>query len=219
MFFSTTPADCSELPPGTCSGVYTIQPKNGPTMIVFCEMDTDRGGWTTIQRRYNGSVDFYRDWNEYKTGFGYIAGEHWLGNDNLHYILRQQNSYQVRFDLEDINRISAYAIYDTIYVGNESTNYQITITGYSGTAGDSMMDGQKNPTNGRMFSTRDRDNDIHTSLSCSIDKKSGWWHGRCTKANINGVFLLESYISANIHWVPWRRGDITKTRMSVKPRI
>ncbi|XP_052085383.1 fibrinogen C domain-containing protein 1-B-like isoform X1 [Mytilus californianus] len=212
MVFSPTPTDCSEFPPGTCTGVHTIQPENGPTITVFCDMDTDGRGWTTIQRRFDGNVDFYRDWEDYKTGFGDIAGEHWLGNDNLHYILRQQKNYQVRFDLEDVNKTTAYAVYDGICVGSESTNYQLTITSYSGTAGDSMNDGDNNPMNGMMFSTRDKDNDLKPLRSCSDSKNSGWWHAKCTNANINGVF------KDNLNWKSWRKDGITKTRMMIKPR-
>jgi hypothetical protein len=32
-----------------------------------------------LQRRQNGSVDFYRDWNNYTQGFGDVNGEFWIG--------------------------------------------------------------------------------------------------------------------------------------------
>lgn len=43
-----------------------------------------------------------------------------------------------------------------------------------------MRDENNVATNLRMFSTRDRDNDIHVTKTCSVVKKSGWWHGKCT---------------------------------------
>ena len=48
-------------------------------------MTTDGGGWTVIQRKIgDASVNFFRNWNDYKEGFGDLQNEHWLGNKYLH---------------------------------------------------------------------------------------------------------------------------------------
>ncbi|KAH3768145.1 hypothetical protein DPMN_169357 [Dreissena polymorpha] len=71
--------DCSELLVHDArlrSGVYTITtPLTHTNVQVYCDMDTDGGGWTIFQRRFNGSVDFYRNFSDYENGFGNVAGE------------------------------------------------------------------------------------------------------------------------------------------------
>ena len=36
-----------------------------------------------FQRRFDGSVNFDRNWTEYRDGFGELTGEFWLGNEKL----------------------------------------------------------------------------------------------------------------------------------------
>ncbi|XP_022080370.1 uncharacterized protein LOC110973680 [Acanthaster planci] len=57
------------------SGVYTIYPGGyyADCLLVYCDMDTDGGGWIVFQRRQDGSVDFYRIWTEYQSGFGDLS--------------------------------------------------------------------------------------------------------------------------------------------------
>ena len=69
-------------------GVYQIAiPNSGlDPFDVWCDFFDDHG-WTVIQKRFDGSVDFYKNWNNYKNGFGDVDGEHWLGihlQFNLH---------------------------------------------------------------------------------------------------------------------------------------
>lgn len=43
--------------------------------------------------------------------------------------------YILRFDMDDLNGATAFAEYDTFVVANESLKFELTIDGYSGTAG------------------------------------------------------------------------------------
>ena len=39
-----------------------------------------------IQRREDGTVDFYRDWDSYARGFGDVSKEFWLGDVPVHVV-------------------------------------------------------------------------------------------------------------------------------------
>ncbi|WP_411016678.1 fibrinogen-related protein, partial [Salmonella sp. s51944] len=99
---TTSYKDCYDiLLSGTnISGIYDITPTGSYKFEVYCDMETDGGGWTVFQRRENGSQDFDQTWDEYKYGFGSLSCEFWLGNEKLYYLSNQRN-YQLRIDLED----------------------------------------------------------------------------------------------------------------------
>ncbi|XP_052066542.1 ficolin-2-like isoform X3 [Mytilus californianus] len=79
------PIDCNEIPGKCPSGVYKVFPKHTKGIDVYCEMNLDEGHWTVFQRRENGYTDFYRGWNDYKSGFGNPKHEFWLGNSLEHH--------------------------------------------------------------------------------------------------------------------------------------
>ena len=102
---------------------------------MFCDQETNGGGWIVFQRRKNGSVNFFRGWKAYKNGFGNLTREFWLGNENIHQLLQKNHEYELRVDLGD-RYDTAYAKYDNFWVGPESDGYRLTAKEYSGSAGD-----------------------------------------------------------------------------------
>ena len=142
-------------------------------------METDGGEWTVFQRRMDGSVDFYRNWADYQQGFGNLSGEFWLGLDKIHRLTTTATELYV--DMRDFEGNSAYAQYTSFSVGDSSSKYILTVSGYSGTAGDSLT----SPYNGHKFSTRDQDNDAD-SRNCAQAFKGAWQYGNCHYSNLNG---------------------------------
>ena len=112
------------------SGVYTIDPDNGGAFDVFRNQTTAGGGWTVFQKRLDGSVDFYRGWDDYKRGFGNLNGEFWLGLDKINRLTKQRS--RLRVDLEDINGNTAYADYSFFGVSSERSKYKLSLGTYSG---------------------------------------------------------------------------------------
>ncbi|NXS17727.1 ANGP4 protein, partial [Mystacornis crossleyi] len=126
------------------------------------------GGWTVIQRRQDGSVDFNRTWNEYKEGFGDLNGEFWLGNDNIHR-MTSQGDYSLRIDLEDWNNKHKHAFYQVFSIEDEENFYRLHVDGFSGTAEDSFAWYHDK----RSFSTPDSGN------ICAEISHGGWWYHQC----------------------------------------
>ncbi|CAC5416745.1 Fibrinogen-like protein 1,Fibrinogen-like protein A,Tenascin,Ryncolin-2,Ryncolin-4,Fibrinogen C domain-containing protein 1-A,Angiopoietin-2,Ficolin-2,Ryncolin-1,Tenascin-R,Ryncolin-3,Ficolin-1,Fibrinogen C domain-containing protein 1-B,Fibrinogen C domain-containing protein 1 [Mytilus coruscus] len=201
--------DCSRLHKESPSGTYTIRTNHFQKINVYCDMDTDGGGWTVFQRRCDGFTDFYRGWNDYESGFG---------NRNIH-AFTSQRRYQLRIDLKDFQGNTRYAVYSTFSIGDADSKYKLTIGGYTGTAGDSMKDPDIT-LNGMMFSTTDQDND-EKSKHCARDIKKGpWWHRACSYSNLNSQYKSEGFNEGQntIHWKTWHGVKALKvSEMKIKP--
>ncbi|XP_028516783.1 fibroleukin [Exaiptasia diaphana] len=113
------------------SGVYSIDPDGKGRFKVYCDQKTDGGGWTVIQKRQDGSVNFYRGWMYYKNGFGDLKGEFWLGLDKINRLTHQRRN-RLRVDLEDTKGKTAYAEYDNFAVASERAKYKLSLGTYSG---------------------------------------------------------------------------------------
>ncbi|XP_060589575.1 angiopoietin-related protein 1-like [Ruditapes philippinarum] len=147
----------------TEDGVYVIKPTGSTATDVWCDMTN--GGWTVIQRRQDGSEDFYRNWEDYKNGFGNRSSEYWLGLEHIYYLTINNSSLQVcleTFEIDNVDPVSAYAEYSTFRINHESDKYRLSVGGYGGSCGDSMSF-----HNNSQFTTKDSDNDQRGEELCS----------------------------------------------------
>ncbi|CAB4006041.1 Hypothetical predicted protein [Paramuricea clavata] len=185
----------------TTTGVYTIDSDGHGAFLVRCDMETTPGrGWTVFQRRVDGSVDFYRNWTDYKTGFGNLSGEFWLGLDKIHR-LSASGQNVLRVDLESFEKETAYAVYESFSVGNESELYILNVGDYSGTAGDSLY-----YQNGTKFTTKDADHDNRKNGNCARTFLGAWWYNDCHSSNLNGFYFHGNHSSYadGIIWRYWK---------------
>ncbi|XP_078667262.1 fibrinogen-like protein A [Branchiostoma floridae x Branchiostoma belcheri] len=228
--------DCSQIHTALAmfndvtSGEHDIKPLGMSSPIsVYCDQTTDGGGWTVIQRRFDGSIDFNRPWGDYSYGFGSANGEYWLGLEAM-YHLTFHNAYELYIELEDWSGVVKYARYSSFSVWDGSTNYRLNVDGYSGTAGDgfglSYSASNGAHLNGQGFSARDVDND-ESSLSCanSVAFSGGWWYKKCTYSALNGPYLRPSdrtdHSGAGVYWSLFSsysyRYYLKKSKMMIRP--
>ncbi|KAM4788454.1 angiopoietin-related protein 5 isoform 2-T2 [Cyanocitta cristata] len=172
----------------TPSGLYIIHPEGSNYPFeVLCDMDFRGGGWTVVQKRTYGIVQFQRTWSEYLDGFG---------------------------DLNE-NDKHAYASYDGFWIEDETCAFKLHLGHYSGNAGDAFRGYRKEDNQNSMpFSTSDVDNDGCRPLctikgqpvkSCSnFSDNTGWWFNKCGLANLNGVHRYTGrFLATGIHWDTW----------------
>ncbi|CAH3173729.1 unnamed protein product, partial [Porites evermanni] len=192
--------NCAELYEAAVrnSGIYTIDPDNAGTFQVYCDQTTAGGGWTVFQKRLDGSVDFYRGWDDYKHGFGDLNGD------------------KLRVELEDFGSQTAYAEYDDFGVANEQGKYMLSLGKYFGTAGDSLSYHR-----GIAFSTKDQDNDHTPYTSCAKKFKGAWWYKRCHESNLNGLYRRGYHheYAVGVNWKAWKgyHHSFKRAEMKIKP--
>lgn len=198
------------------SGIYEILIPNFSSELfkVACDAETHGGGWTIILRRMDGSVDFYRNWTEYKNGFGNLNGEFFLGLDKIH-ALTAEKSQELLVVLEDFERIEVFEHYDKFAIGNEHEQYILYPLGKaSGTAGDAIS-----YYNGMKFTTFDHDNDLWQGGNCAIDTIGAWWYKNYQDSQLTGKYN-DNTKAKGVKWYAFRGPEYSLKRavMMIRPK-
>ncbi|XP_075034930.1 microfibril-associated glycoprotein 4-like [Mixophyes fleayi] len=224
------PQDCSDVYAQglTSDGVYLIYTGGelSPVIPVYCDMTTKDGPWTVFQKRFDGVVDFYRGWEDYKFGFGRADGEYWLGLKNIH-LLTQKKSYRLRIDLEDFANDTRFMTYSSfclsrLAISPEEDGYKLYLDGFkegdsTKPAGDSL---KGHP--GMMFSTYDHDRDMYTG-NCAELYHGAFWYNKCHGANLNGKYLhgTTTEYAAGVVWYSWKGSyySLKRSEMKIAPSV
>ncbi|XP_033236732.1 ficolin-1-A-like [Drosophila pseudoobscura] len=201
---------------GTPNGVYQIKVRGIEPFQVPCVSDSS--GWTVIERRFDGSVDFNRNWTAYKDGFGDIRGEFFLGLEKVH-LMTVAQPQELHIQLGDVDGTYRYARYDNFVVGSEEEGFLLKSLGeYSGNAGDSL----RLHVNGK-FATVDRD-----SFNNCVNSFDGpWWFQdpkSCGHSSLNGKYTKDGIAHGKngISWGNWNKFDyklsLTFVKIMIRPK-
>ena len=185
------------------SRVYNITNFCGDCEVItngYCDAVSDGGGWLAVQRRQDRSVDFNRGWVEYKEGFGSLTGEFWYGLRPLH-CLTNQGQWKLRIDFTFTNGTKSYLSYNNFAVGPANSQYQLSITGFTGITTDPFF---TYSINGMKFTTKDKDNDLHKSSNCAVHahggNAGGWWYKGCSQIHLNHQYKHNDATRLNSKW-------------------
>ena len=200
-------ADCREvlLAGNKTSGVFTISPLNNEEEFdVFCDQETQGGGWTVIQQRNDGSLSFTRTWDEYKNGFGTVGSqsEMWLGNDKIHSLTNKNTELLIQ--LEAFDGSKGFAIYSDFHVAGENDHYRLSLGNFSGNLPDKL--GTHSNAN-------------FTVGTCADVQGVGWWFtSSCGKVLLNSQYGQNT---GNMTWEDFPNsgdasGKLMKTSMKIR---
>lgn len=186
------------IPP---SDLYPLSARNGKTRHVYCDMETDGGGWMVIMRRGSSHPGFKYRWSRgrgsYERGFGKVDRDFWLGLQNMWYF--SQGGVELLIELRktvDGHEERYVARYRTFSLGSKSSGYVLTVGGYDNRT--STLPDSLSHSDGFPFLTpSDGSPDYDTVVAdqyvrsgfCNIVFNDYWWHGSreteaCTKVSL-----------------------------------
>ncbi|XP_064552824.1 ficolin-2-like [Drosophila montana] len=199
------------IPFGFHTGIKTLHLVGVSPFRVLCDGKTAGPGWTVIQSRYDGSVDFYRNWAEYRTGFGSLDTEFFIGLENIYHMTTFQR-HELYIITHSFHNEVVWARYDNFYIGSETENYKLKSLGNITGTGEELYNNTNNE-----FSTYDREN---SNKNLSKNYHGGYWYyeGPIIGNNLNGRYYHKADIKPldGIHF----RGPYSNkaVKMLIRPK-
>ncbi|XP_034473997.1 ficolin-1-like [Drosophila innubila] len=208
----TLPLNCTGVKSSGIREILIPNFSNEPFKVA-CDAETQGGGWMIILRRIDGSVDFYRNWSDYKEGFGDLNGEFFLGLDKIHALTTDSNQ-ELLVVLEDFEGNEVFETYEEFAIGNEDRKYVLhTVGKANGTAGDSLSYHRD-----MYFSTHDQDNDYFPG-NCAVSSTGAWWYNYCQRGQITGRYKVNTW-GNGINWRSFKGMEysLKSAVMMIRPR-
>ncbi|EEC05776.1 ixoderin B, putative, partial [Ixodes scapularis] len=170
------------------SGEYTISPLPDIALTVSCDMDSDGGGWTVIQRRgmYEpAGNNFEKTFKEYEDGFHIIEGHTSTGLASRKVV----TSWHMVWFPGGENSIPVTSPFVSYLISLYRITLQIMKIRYSCVYKSSCYDALSSH-NGYPFSVKK--NGQHSGDRCVSQISGGWWFNGCIHSNLNGWKFKES---------------------------
>ena len=222
------PKDCYDL---KCYGVSKA--KDGPHTIyssttgldsfrVSCDQETEGGGWIMYQRRVDGTVDFTRNWEAYKYGFGDHGGnttELWFGNENVYQMLMGYGStkWELRIEADAFDGTDCWVMASNLHMYYEGRRYAMYWDSVSASKAELVDD--LNYHKLKPFNTLDNSEGINAKR-CLIEYKGGWWYDNCGKIFLNGEYENKAVeFSTSIYVSNFKQQvSLERSRMMFRPQ-
>ncbi|XP_013392781.1 fibrinogen-like protein A [Lingula anatina] len=172
--------DCNNL---DGSGIFHINIKGFGTKEVYCD-----SGWLVVMRRYDNTMNFNRNWAEYKHGFGDPRLQFWMGNEALH-ALTNQGNYSMLVDMLSCNGNYYYVKWNEFRIQNETMKYAVDALSLESYNTTSVF--KLDEIFGRPFGTTDNmktTSYLNISKTCAEQHGGGWWFARCTYNHPTGYY-------------------------------
>ncbi|XP_034486604.1 angiopoietin-related protein 4-like [Drosophila innubila] len=209
---NTTKSQATEgkCPPfGNFTGDHLVTiPGFSQPFRIPCNSDSNKKDWTVIERRLKQTLDFNRNWESYRNGFGDHKSEFFIGLKLLN-LMTSSQQHELLIRLRSRKTVK-FAHYSDFEVSGEDKNFQLKSLGlYSGDAGDGMRESE-----GLKFSTFDRDNDLTENSNCAKDSGGAWWFTDCGVTNLNF-----KYYSKTVNQMLWNNlmEPVVSIEMMIRP--